>query len=132
LSTQVASNAAFIAPGDTQNATGNNNVANKLTALGGDTSTILQYGSSTATTSITAYYNDLVTRVGVATSNATSSATVYTTLAQQADTQRQSNSGVSSDEELINLTKNQQAYAAAAKVITTANSMSQTLLDMIR
>ncbi len=132
LSTQVASNAAFIAPGDTQNATGNNNVANKLTALGDNTSTILQYGSSTATTSITAYYNDLVTRVGVATSNATSSATVYTTLAQQADTQRQSISGVSSDEELINLTKNQQAYAAAAKVITTANSMSQTLLDMIR
>jgi flagellar hook-associated protein 1 len=68
----------------------------------------------------------------VATNNATSSATVYQTLAQQANTQRQSMSGVSTDEELISLTRNQQAYSAAAKVITTAASMSQTLLDMIR
>ncbi|MDQ2889502.1 MAG: flagellar hook-associated protein FlgK [Gemmatimonadota bacterium] len=131
LSAQVASDASFVAAGDTQNATGNNNIANRITSLGDDTSALLKYGSSTATTSVNAYYNDLVTRVGVATSNATGSAAVYTTLAQQANTQRQSSSGVSTDEELINLTKNQQAYAAAAKVITTANAMSQTLLDMI-
>lgn len=132
LSAQVASNAAFVAAGDTQNATGNNNIANAIAQLGSTNTTILQYGSSTATTSINSYYNDLVTRVGVATGNATSSASVYSTLAQQADTQRQSTSGVATDEELINLTKNQQAYAAAAKVITTADTMAQTLLDMIR
>lgn len=132
LSSQVASNASYIAAGDVQNATGNNDIANKIAALGDDTTTMTKYGSTTATTSVNAFYNDLVTRVGVATSNATSSATVYTTLAQQADTQRQSVSGVSTDEELVSLTKTQQAYAAAAKIITTASEMSQTLLDMIQ
>lgn len=132
LSSQVASNASFIAAGDVQNATGNNDIANKIAALGDDTTTMAKFGSATATTSVNAFYNDLVTRVGVATGNATSSATVYTTLAQQADTQRQSVSGVSTDEELVSLTKTQQAYAAAAKIITTASQMSQTLLDMIQ
>ena len=130
LSAQVASNASFIAAGDAQGATGNNNIANKIAALANDTTTMTKYGS-TDTTSVMEYYRDLVTRVGVATNDANTSSTVYSTLAQQADTQRQSVSGVSTDQELISLTKNQQAYAAAAKVITTANSMSQTLLDMI-
>lgn len=132
LSTQVASNAAYIASGDAQGATGNNNIANRIAGLQSDTTTINKFGSATETTSLDEFYRDLVTRVGVATSDATSSSTVYTTLAQQADTQRQSVSGVSTDQELISLTKNQQAYAAAAKVITTASAMSQTLLDMIQ
>lgn len=132
LSTQVASNASYVAAGDVQGATGNNNIANRISALRNDMTTMPKFGSATETTSISEFYRELVTRVGVATSDATASATVYSTLAQQADTQRQSVSGVSTDDELISLTKNQQAYAAAAKVITTADSMAQTLLDMIR
>jgi flagellar hook-associated protein 1 FlgK len=132
LSAEVASSTGYIATGDVQGATGNNNIANRIAALRNDMTTMTKAEAPTETTSIGEFYRDLVTRVGVSTNNAISSATVYQTLAQHADTQRQSMSGVSTDEELISLTKNQQAYAAAAKVITTADSMSQTLLDMIR
>ncbi|MBX7120270.1 MAG: flagellar hook-associated protein FlgK [Gemmatimonadaceae bacterium] len=48
----------------------------------------------------------------------------------QADTRRQEVSGVSVDEELVRLIKFQQAYAAAARLVNTADAMAQTLLDL--
>jgi len=131
LSTQVAGNAAYIAAGNVQNGTGNNAVANQLTQFGTNTGNILAYGSATQTTSFTEYYRDLVTRVGVSANDADSSSQVYSTLAQQADNRRTSVNGVSTDEELISLTQYQQAYSAAAKVISTADEMAKTLLDMV-
>lgn len=131
LSAQVASNASYIAAGDVQGGTGNNDIANTLSQFATNTNNILVNGSTTQTTSFSEYYRDLVTRVGVAASDANSSSTVYATLAQQADTRRTSVSGVSTDEELVSLTQAQQAYSAAAKVITTASAMAQTLLDMV-
>jgi flagellar hook-associated protein 1 FlgK len=49
----------------------------------------------------------------------------------QLENQREAVSGVSLDEEMINLIKFQNAYAAAAKMITTADEMMQTVLQMI-
>ncbi len=49
----------------------------------------------------------------------------------QLENQRESVSGVSLDEEMINLLKFQNAYAAAAKLITTADEMMQTILQML-
>ncbi len=131
LSAKVGSDAAYIAAGNVQNAAGNNSVANLMAGMRTDSGAILKAGSTTLTTSFGEYYRDVVTRVGVSTSDADASATVYDTLTQQADAQRQSMSGVSTDDELIEMTKRQQAYAAAAKVITAADAMSQTLIDMI-
>lgn len=132
LSSAVVSNASYIASSKVQNASGNSAVANSMAGMRTDTTNILKTGSSTLTTSFGEYYRDVVTRVGVDTSDADSSATVYETLTSQVEAQRQSVSGVSTDDELIELTKRQQAYAAAAKVITAADDMSQTLLGMIR
>ena len=44
---------------------------------------------------------------------------------------RESISGVSIDEEAVNLIKYQNAYQAAAKLITTADEMMETVLAMI-
>jgi flagellar hook-associated protein 1 FlgK len=49
----------------------------------------------------------------------------------QLENQREAVSGVSLDEEMINLIKFQNAYTAAAKMITTADEMMQTVLQMI-
>ncbi|MDX8409953.1 MAG: flagellar basal body rod C-terminal domain-containing protein, partial [Mariprofundales bacterium] len=46
--------------------------------------------------------------------------------------QRDSISGVNMDEELVNMIKFQRAYEASARVITTTNSMLDTLMGLIR
>jgi flagellar hook-associated protein 1 FlgK len=56
---------------------------------------------------------------------------VYETLASQAGTRRVSVSGVSTDEELVQLMRHQQAYAAAAKLVSAADEMAQTVLNMV-
>ena len=52
-------------------------------------------------------------------------------IATQSDSRRQSVSGVSVDEELVRLIKFQQTYAAAARLISAADAMAQTLLDLV-
>jgi len=49
----------------------------------------------------------------------------------QLENYRESISGVSIDEEMVNLVKYQNAYQAAAKLITTADEMMQSVLNMI-
>jgi len=63
--------------------------------------------------------------------DAESAAAVRKTLLEQADARRTSVSGVNVDEELTTLMRAQQAYAAAAKVISAADEMMQTLIGMI-
>jgi len=48
------------------------------------------------------------------------------------ESQRQAVSGVNVDEELINMIKFQRAYQASAKIITTTNTMLDSLMGLIR
>ena len=52
-------------------------------------------------------------------------------LTDQADQQRTAVSGVSVDEEMVNLISQQQAFGAAAKLVTIADDMMKTLLQTI-
>jgi len=77
------------------------------------------------------YYSSIVRDVG---SEVLKSDAYYhhqSDMISQLENQRESVSGVSLDEEMINLIKFQNAYSAAAKLITTADEMMQTVLQMI-
>jgi len=71
--------------------------------------------------------NDVATKTATATSDATSTAQVVSTL----QAQRQNLSGVSLDEETVNLLTEQRAYQSAARVITTVNTMMDDLMNLI-
>jgi flagellar hook-associated protein 1 FlgK len=75
-------------------------------------------------------YSSLVTTVANAKNASDSSTTVYQALQQQADTQRQSVSGVNTDEELTQMIQLQQSYVAASKLIQTIQAMSTALLSI--
>ncbi len=86
---------------------------------------------TSAPTSIADFYRATTSGLATQVKDAESAATVRRTLAEQADLRRTSVRGVNIDEELTTLMRAQQAYAAAAKVITAADEMMQTVLGMI-
>lgn len=131
LSNAVAASAGYVAAGNVEGASGNNGLATSLSQLR-STSAILKSGSAGSAISFGEFYRDFATRLGVSTNDADVSHSIFSTLALNAEQNRSSMSGVSIDEELVSLTVHQQAYSAAARVITTAESMLQTLLDMVR
>jgi|SRR5271165_6351781 len=76
------------------------------------------------------YYSTIVFNVGNAAANATAEQSASSVALQQLNDQRNSVSGVSLDEEAANMTRFQQAYAASAQIISTINSMMQTVINM--
>ncbi|MEP6619472.1 MAG: flagellar hook-associated protein FlgK [bacterium] len=122
--TQVAAS-AFAGAGP-----GNNVVANQLAGLRDAQLSLTASNGTTVTGSLGSFYRYTVSNVALATSRANNQSTVQGTLATQADTRRQSVSGVATDEELVNLIKQQQAYSAAARLISVVDEMSKTLVSL--
>jgi flagellar hook-associated protein 1 FlgK len=100
----------------------NGNVAN-LVAL--QTATLPS--GQNATTQV----SNLTYQIGNLTANANSQASAVALSLTSLNAQQSSISGVSVDEESANLIRYQQAYEAAAKVVTTIASLFQTTLNMI-
>jgi flagellar hook-associated protein 1 len=112
---------------------GNNEVALALAGLrdAANTVSFTVSGGVPETGSFASFYREMNSRLGARVKDADSSATVHETLVDQSDHRRTSVSGVNVDEELTTLMRAQQAYAAAAKVITTAQEMLKTLVEMV-
>ncbi len=115
---------AVVAPGD----------ASGLLALEGLSNTQLAFPSAgglnaqsnTLGNYAASFYQDVATRTQAAQSNATAASDQLT----DAQTQQSQVSGVNLDEELSNMVLYQQAYAAGARVLQTADQVYQTLLQI--
>ena len=86
----------------------------------------------TTNTTISSFYNGFVSSVGIDTQNASNSTAQNESFLRQLNALRESNSGVSLDEEMANLIKYQRAFEASAKVINTASEMLDTVMNLIR
>ena len=80
--------------------------------------------------SIGEYYATLVTTVGADRRLAKTNSEYHTALSTDLEDRVTSVTGVNLDEEMSNLIKYQHSYTAAAKLITTADQMLQTLLGL--
>ena len=77
-------------------------------------------------------YSSLAGKVGADVQAADFNSDHQSTMVQSLENYRQQVSGVSLDEEMINLVKFQHAYNAAAKLITTADEMMTSLMAIVR
>ena len=91
--------------------------------------TSLSIGSENATFSD--YFNSVVSRVGADVQYAETRVANQTEMLTYLDTYRESVSGVSLDEEMINLIQYQRSYQSAAKLINVVDEMLATLLNSL-
>ncbi len=112
----AAAATALTAPGDATN----------LQALIDSENTLLSTGLTAQGT-----LAKVVSDFGVLTQSASDGAAFDTAMLNHLTDSRESTSGVAMDDEIVNLTRAQRAYEALSKVITTANSMLETLLDIV-
>jgi flagellar hook-associated protein 1 FlgK len=113
----AASTAAGV-PGDNSNAI----------AIAGLQQELLMEGG---TATLDAYYQSLVSDSGTQVQRATAQYSHESDMMTYLENYRDSVSGVSLDEEMVNLMKSQNAYDAAAKLVSTADELMQTVLNMI-
>jgi flagellar hook-associated protein 1 FlgK len=84
----------------------------------------------TATATIEDYYHAMVGSIGIKAASISNSRAFNEVMVNELKTMRESISGVSLDEEMTELIKFQHAFAAAAKLITVADEMLDTLISI--
>jgi len=114
----AASGTAAGAPGDNANAIAIAELQNALTM-------------KSNTTTFDDYYNSMVSSVGNEVQHAGMSYDHHAAMVSHLENYRESISGVSLDEEMVNLIQFQLGYDAAAKLISTTDEMLQTLMNMV-
>jgi flagellar hook-associated protein 1 FlgK len=123
---QISVNAAISSNPDllaTRQAGGGTGDGSNVLAMIATESTTLSSGLGATDT-----LSRITSTFGTAAQTASASSDADQSMKSHLETLRQSASGVSSNDELVDMQKNQQAYAAMAKVITTTSAMLDSLL----
>ena len=134
LDAVIDANATKISASRDVNAPTDNTNAIAISAMRTTAGTVSFLATPTSppeTGSFDGFYRNMVTVIGVSMNGASDNASIYRSLTDQAESRRQSVSGVSTDEELTNMMRVQQAYTAASKLIKVADEMLQTLLQLV-
>ncbi len=124
LSKDVAADVNKIAAASASGQSGNNEVISDLISICQDTK-MFSSGSPED------FYNSIVSTLGTASSYAQRQYKLQTSITDYIDNSRSSVSGVSSDEETVNLTKYQSAYEASAQVISVWDDIYKTTINMV-
>ena len=124
LAVNPAITAAQLAPVDASgNANGN---ANQLAAL--ESQPVKALGGM----SLTQYFGQITSEIGQENQNATDNQTSQKQVVAQATSLVNQESGVSLDEEAVNVLQFQRAYQAAAQVLTVLNTLADSILNLVQ
>ena len=88
--------------------------------------------SASGTATFAEYYNSLVGQIGVSGKEAMSTYNQQELINFELDNRREQLSGVSLDEEMVNLIRYQHAYQASARLVSVVDELLQTLLGLGR
>lgn len=80
----------------------------------------------------TEFYSGLIFRIGDDIANASADSEAQSLVLRQLANQRSSISGVSLDEEAVNLIRFQRAFEASARVVSVVDELTQTVINMAR
>ncbi|TDJ00541.1 MAG: flagellar hook-associated protein FlgK [Caldithrix sp.] len=125
LNPAIIADANLIAASDALNEPGNNNIALSLANLQG--SLVMNDGDFT----FSDFYNSLISSIGSQAQGSNFFRDSFAITVEKLEYNRESVSGVSLDEEMVNLIEAQQAFTAAARIVTTVDEMMQTILNMV-
>jgi flagellar hook-associated protein 1 len=131
VSGPVSLNSNKIAAGLTSNTDGGNALAlvDLQSKLAFNSTSLDSSGSGTFT--FNEFYSSIVSTVGIKSFSTQSTYSQQQGILLQLDTRRESISGVSIDEEMINMVKFQQAYNAAARLISVVKELLDTVIRQV-
>jgi len=123
ISAEILRDPSLIATSSEVDAPGDGSIAQAISDI--------QFDSFVQDNTISDFYNTVISNVGNRVQEAQFLRRSQEMVVQNLQNQRDSVSGVSLDEEMSKLIEYEQAYQAAARMITTVDEMVQTVLNMV-